>query len=299
MVNHITKIMQKTGFPAEAQAYFLDFFKSLTDYDIDFLEAMQSEYFLEHSSDADTVNRNVNKKLEEYSNSRHFDRYGFYMLFLLYCSKKLEYLYKEKGYSEELYIDLMRDLCIKNNECKKVYSVWGTFVFLWFHRHYLCTRFALGRFQFETITFGKKYEKAGIVINPNDTVYNLHIPSSGPLHENVRIDSYKKAFQFYGFKYGDKMPIVCESWLLYPESKNIYDVNSNLYSFMNDFDIISGEDCENVFPDAWRVFDMDFDGDTRKLPKKTSLQKNIVKWLESGRKIGYGYGVLIFDGEKI
>ena len=299
MKDHIQTLMKLLDFPADAQSFYIDFFEKLTPSDIDFFKAMQSEYFMEHSDNEAAVNDYVYKTLGEYACEKGFEPHGFYMLFLLYCSKKLKKYYKEKGYGEEMYINLMKDLYVKNNECKRIHKVWGTMTFLWFHRHFLGRLFALGRFQFEKIKLWEPYEKAGVALTANDTVYNIHIPALGPLNKEIRFDSYKKAFRFFGFKKGDKMPIVCESWLLYPENKNIYDVNSNLYAFMNDFDIISGGEYETAFKDAWRVFGMDFDGDTKKLPQNTSLQKNIAKWLSNGKTIGYGHGIIIFDGEKI
>ena len=299
MLDYIGKLMDETGFPSEAHDYFIEFYKRLDKSDIDFLNEMQSVYYLEKSNNADEANNYVSNQLENHAVRRNFDKYGFYMIFLLFCSQKLENLYKQKHYSKKLFIELMKDLASKNEECRQVHNAWGTFVFLWFHRHYLCTRFALGRFQYETITFEREYRKNEIVLKPTDVVYNLHIPSSGSIDEKIRMKSYKTAFDFYGLKKGDRMPIVCHSWILYPENKYIFDKHSNLYSFLNDFDIIYSGVCDNAFPNAWRVFNTDFTGDTNILPQNSSLQKNIVKWLKSGKKIGDGYGVLIFDGEKI
>ena len=70
-------------------------------------------------------------------------------------------------------------------------------------------------------------------------------------------------------------------------------------SFMKDFEIIGADEMEEAFPDAWRVFGRYFDGDTEKLPIKNDLQRNYVKWLEAGNKVGEGYGIILFDGEKI
>lgn len=300
MIDYISKLMQEIGFPTDAQDYYINLYNSLDESDFEFLNKMQSEYYLEQSDDMLSVNKYVNEALKSHAAQRHFEEYGFYMIFLLYCSQRLEKNYIQKGYKRELFIDIMKDLTFKNKECRDVYNAWGTFVFPWFHRHYLCKLFSLGRFQYETVKFEGMYKKCGVNLMPSDTVYNLHIPSSGPVDEKTRIESYKKAFGFYGFNSGDKMPIVCYSWILYPENKHIFNKKSNIYSFFNDFDIINSDVSEeNNFPDAWRVFNMDFTGDTSILPHNSSLQRNIASWLESGRKIGNGYGVIIFDGENI
>ena len=95
------------------------------------------------------------------------------------------------------------------------------------------------------------------------------------------------------------MVIICNSWLLFNENINIFDEKSNLRDFMNDFDNVQNTVCENAFPDSWRVFYRDYEGSTDGFPMDTSLQRNIAKYLAKGKKIGFGYGVLIFDGENI
>jgi len=136
-------------------------------------------------------------------------------------------------------------------------------------------------------------------LKKGDTVFAFHIPSSGSMTREMRYDSYKKAFNFF-MKHNEKyIPIVCESWLIYPNNSEFFPKDSNLYDFMNDFDILYGYENENAFPDSWRIFNMDFEGDTSVLPKETRLQANIAKYLDSGKKIGNGYGIILFDGEKI
>ena len=299
MFDYISYIMEKTGFSVDAMAYYQNLLAKQKEEDFRFLEMLQKEYFMEYSKDETLVNQSVEQKLKAYAELKHFDMYGFSMLFLLYCSERLKKIYQEKGYSDTLFFDLMKDLSSKNEECRQVKGEWGTFVFPWFHRHYLCTRFALGRFQYETIAFDRNYCFGNIKLTPGKTVYNLHIPSLGPLTEEIRKDSYQKAFYFYGFQKAELMPIVCHSWILYPENEYIFDKTSNLYNFFHDFHIIASGICENAFPNAWRVFNTDFNGNTNSLPQNTSLQKNIVHWLNSGKKIGDGYGILLFDGEKI
>ena len=239
------------------------------------------------------------KILNDISNTTGIHIYTVSFVFLMFCAKRLKENYLKNGLSEELFWDLMRDLKCKLDECYTVYKIWGTFVFGWFNRHYKMTRFALGRFQYEKIIYnGKEYQKGGIVLRPGDEVYNFHIPSMGSIDKEKRLDSYKKAFKFFA-KPGDKYIIfVCMSYLLYPDNKNIFPKNSNLYSFMEDFDIIDYGSAE-TFSDAWRIFGCTDVSDLSALPQNTELQRNYVKWLQSGKKTGGGTGVIIFDGEKI
>lgn len=64
--------------------------------------------------------------------------YTVHMTFLLACARPLRYVYKHKNFSDELYFDTMSDLKYKLFECKKMYNIWGTFVFSWFRRFFLC-----------------------------------------------------------------------------------------------------------------------------------------------------------------
>lgn len=295
MMDFIESFEEKVGFCDEAKICLTqDARKILSDnnlYEM-FLEC-EKNYF----EDDDTSY--TEKTLEKVSQISGIHIYTVDFVFLMFAAKRLKSDYAKKGLGEELYWDLMRDLKCKLDECYTVYKIWGTFVFSWFNRHYKMTRFALGRFQYEkNIYKGKEYKKGDIVLKPGDEVYNFHIPSMGSIEKKKRIESYKKAFEFFK-KPGDKYIIfLCMSYLLYPDNKNIFPKDSNLYSFMEDFDIIDF-DTEDTFSDAWRIFGCMDASDLPHLPQDTTLQKNYVKWLEGGNKTGGGTGVIIFDGEKI
>ncbi|MBQ8551783.1 MAG: hypothetical protein IJ428_03105 [Clostridia bacterium] len=112
------------------------------------------------------------------------------------------------------------------------------------------------------------------------------------------MDSYQRAHAFFKPE-GGILPIICETWLLYGANRNIFANGTNLYDFMDDFDIFRSEDNDTPFPDAWRVFYKAYDGDTSVLPRETSLQREYIKWLDAGNKVGCGIGVILFDGERI
>lgn len=67
---------------------------------------------------------------------------------------------------------------------------------------------------------------------------------------------------------------------------------------MDDFDIIGRKDVQG-FSDSWRVFGRDYSGSTEGFPRATSLQRGFADWLDAGHKTGTGYGVIVFDGERI
>ena len=286
--------MNKLDFPEEAKIYLKDKYDiSVTQVINNRLEILKSIYMNQPDD------RAVISELRKISNKINLHIYTVNLLFLIFCAESLKEKYNRLGLDEKLYWDIMSDVKYKLLECYTVYGIWGTFVFEWFHRHYLTKLFALGRFQYERVGFVFDiYEKNGIRVKRGDNVYNFHIPSSGPIPKEERIDSYKKAFDFFKDHDNRYIVLVCDSWLLYPDNKNIFPKGSNLISFFKDFTIIESESYKG-FPDAWRVFGMGFCTDTDKLPQNTTLQKNFVKWLSNGNKVGHGCGVIIFDGEKI
>ena len=228
--------------------------------------------------------------------------YTLQMMFLLACLPELYKRYNEKGIDEQIFYDTMLDLRAKLIECKDCKYVWGSFVTDWFSRFYAMTRFALGRFQFEendydgnTITYGD------YTLQKGDKVYGFHIPSHPiPLSDEVRIDSYKKAYEFYHAKNGINSPIFlcCGSWLLFKPYYDILPAKSNIRKFQDDFDIKTVNYRDN-FGDAWRVFNDKADLPVNDWPEDTSMRKALKNHFQNGGKAGSGWGVILFDGEKI
>lgn len=227
--------------------------------------------------------------------------YTIQLLFVIMCAEGLKERYRKRKIDEAVFWDSMADLRCKLLECKKVKGVWGSFVTGWFSGFFFMDRFALGRFQFEERGFeGDSYTSNGYTVNKGDTVYNFHIPSLPvPLSDEIRLDSYKRAYEFYKDRLcGKPIVFVCGSWLLYPEHINILPPQSNILKFMSDFDIYASREKEE-FTDDWRVFDGYTSLPVADWPEDSSLRRAIKAHLLSGGKMGYGNGIIIFDGEKI
>lgn len=303
MREYIQDLMEKIEFEREAQKYFLKFYDSLGEDDIQTLKKLKKRLFIGNvwGASAGRMLPALTPALEEFAKKNGMHRYSADMLFLLYCARRLQENYALTGLSEAIFYETMRDLTYKLEECKKMYGVYGTFVYSWFFRHYTMQLFQLGCFQYEKIPF--RFEdyryKDSTMIKRGEQVYNIHIPSGVHLTEQARMDSYKKLYEFVKTPETTYIPITCSSWLLYPSNRQVYPEHSNLMGFLNDFDIISSEESEEVFPDAWRVFYKEFDGDTSQLPRETTLQRRYIDWLDAGNKVGGGTGVFLFDGEKI
>lgn len=296
------ELMTKIGFDDDEILFFSDLYKGLSSSIISKLDDLKAAFFNPgESSDTKEVCNYVCEELTAISESINCHKYSLHLLFLLYCAEELKTRYLNKGLDISLYYDLLCDITYKLQECKKVHNIMGTDSFNWFHNHFLITLFALGRFQYIKGEFhsDKEYRCGDVCVKPGDPVYYIHIPSSGGMPEEERMHSYKKAYDFFGCNNGNNIILVCESWLLYPPNRFIFPENSNLMSFFNDFDIISSIEPLVPFRNAWRVFNKDYTGDTSELPRETTLQKNYIKWLEAGNQVGNGYGIIIFDGNKI
>ena len=223
-------------------------------------------------------------------------RYTVDMVFLLSCVERAKEIFEEKGISEEVFRDTMRDLNAKLEECKSVYGIWGTFVVWWYPEFFRAERFALGRLQFEKKEF--PFENYKDIVKKGDTVYNFHIPSGAPLNYESIVDSFKRAYKFFDVK--GIMPIFLSSWLIYPPHGALFREGSNLKRFYELFDILdSKEHSSNA--ELWRIFSVPFssDMDLETLPEDTSLQRSFKQFFAQGGVMGSGKGIILFDGERM
>jgi hypothetical protein len=67
---------------------------------------------------------------------------------------------------------------------------------------------------------------------------------------------------------------------------------------MDDFDITQSKDDPD-FNDKWRIFATDEKLKPEQLPADTGLRRAYVNRLKEGKPVGTGFGVIVFDGEKI
>lgn len=246
---------------------------------------------------------NMNYDFEEllYRMSRLSEKTGIHeytgnMLLLIGMSRILKEYYQAYQVEERIWYTSMLDLKWKLDECWCVYGIWGTFVPDWYAGFYQMARFALGRLQFETCGISVPYEKDGTALKKGDTVINVHIPRTGTKLDWESVHAaYQEAAEFYQNR-GVKAPIVfvCHSWLLFPRNKDVLSETSNIYRFMEDFDIVeSGEDAD--YSEVWRLFDCNYEGDVEQLPQDSSLRRGYVDWIRKQEKIGWGYGVYVYQ----
>lgn len=225
--------------------------------------------------------------------------YALDMTFLCHCFSMLPEVYEANGIPYEMFEDTAKDLLYKTRECVICLGDIGTVSVYWYWEFLALSRFAFGRLQFGRLRKfdNGHYEKNGYTIDDGDTVLDCHIPSGGPLTQEMCFDSYRKVWEFWHHLFPDNVVrIQCGTHLFYPGYRDIMGANTR--AFADNFDIIAVTEKEE-FTDAWRFLDTKDISDTDRLPKVTSLQRRFAEYIKNGGKHGSARGVLLFDGEKI
>ncbi len=261
-------------------------------------DAILNEYM--HPVANDEIRPSLNE-LAKLAEENGINVYSLNCVFLIHCAEILEGRYEEAGIDKSIYWDTMADIKYKLTECINCEEVPGIFVPDWYNGFHDMTRFAYGRFQYEMREFDEEFTTScGIKIKSGDKYVNFHIPSSGvPLTDEVRLDSYKKAYKAFKHEFNDdKVIFGCSSWLLYQKHREFLPPHLNILKFMDDFEIVSTHESDD-FSNGWRVFGKDSDLPVDQLPRNNSLQRAYADWLLAGNGAGGAFGIIVFDGEKI
>lgn len=221
------------------------------------------------------------------------------LMFLIMAEKLLE-RYKERGFSEELWLHSLRDLRYKIYECRNVHGVNGSFVSWWFPGFYKLTRFAFCRLQFEIVYLPADYTVGGKVLKKGSKAINMHIPNTGTklAHDEV-LESYKQAAEWFKGEFeGEPIVFVCNSWLLSPWHKEVLPATANLVQFFDDFKLVDTYNYSN-YNHLWLLFNKVITEDTAKLPQDSTLRRLYVERMKKGEVVSSGKGLFIYDNGKI
>lgn len=294
MRNYLNYFFQKFTYPEEACDALMCAYDA-----IDSKKSLKTEFQNLLNAYSDNMNcdfKGLLRSMKELSGKADIHEYTGHLLLVICMSKKLKDYYEQACIDEDIWFASMCDLKWKLMECKCVYDIWGTFVADWFDRFFDMTRFAIGKLQFELIPFHENYEQDGLVLTPDSTVINVHIPRTGSkLDRESQLKAYNWAAEFFGKRYQlDQIVFACHSWLLFPRNKEVLSPASNLYSFISDYDIIKQGEYED-YRGVWRLFDQNYNGKVEELPQNTSLRRAYADWIEKGQKTGWGYGVYIYE----
>ena len=207
---------------------------------------------------------------------------------ILTLAVKVKVCYDELGISEEIYFDTMSDIRIwcehNGNKGLKNYG--------WLKNHVTFELFKIGRLQFQFYECKNNsliYKKLPFTYGAK--LINIHIPAGEKLDEEKCIASIERSKEFFKFYFPeyDYELYFCESWLLFEDNRSFMDESSNIVRFMSLFDI-----CYSVKIDVQaieRIF-----GKRRilktKYPESTDLQRRAKAYILSGKRLGFGVGVI-------
>lgn len=293
-MTYIDLMMEKAGYPDESRPFCRELCGRLaadTRY-----EPLARKLLARGYTD---VEKEILDPLRSIAAGYGLSEYPVILAFYMNATELLRDRYRENGLDEELFWFAVTDYRCKMLECRERTDLWGTMAGAWHEPFFHLERFALGRLQFDLAKFDwDEYEKGGYSIRRFDECVRIHIPSAGPLTRELRLDSYRRAYAFFRerfeSRYGDAVPITCLSWLLFPGHLEMLPPDSNIVSFIGDFDI--QWDCEHeTFINAVRVFGRDWDLPPEQWPTKTALQRAYRDRMMAGKPAGAAYGAFFWN----
>ena len=290
----INTLMEKTDFPLPARAEIRRCAGMLQE------RALNGEFreLLASYGENGFSAKKTQAAVDKLAGKAGFSAYTLWLVVLISWAEQVKPEYERKGIGGELFWDTFRDLKYKVLECYEIHGIWGNFVAFWYDIFFTCDIVKLGRLEFESCRYplDEPYICGNIVVKKGDPVKSVHIPSSGePFDRETRLDAYRRAYRFFGEK---PLVCICDSWLLYPAYRELLPEDSNIRSFMDDFDLVHSRD-ETEFSDAWRLYGREYSRPASELPERTAMQRSFKKHLMAGGKTGEGFGVMVFNGEKI
>ena len=303
-LDELKRFLEKYDYPADAQEQLINQYACILSANSLCVRMDEAETAL---FSADAERGEYLKRLQGVAETIGAAGQSIPLLCMMQAAHKLREKYAQAGVVEEIWCDTMLDLRTKAMECKKldgVYGLFGTGTPLWLVNYFRLQRFALGRLQYEigqlkadVCTVG------GYTLRKGDKVLCCHIPSNGqPFDEETRLASYRAAHAFYrdafADQYGDCVPITCDSWLLFPDHVQMLGERSNIARFMQEFMLLR-VDRIKTHTNLWRIFDTVDTENAAALPGKTGLQRAYKERLLRGEDVGFGYGIFLFDGQRI
>ncbi len=236
----------------------------------------------------------VKPTLAELAGRIGVNEYELALAFFASCAGEAERRMTAQGHGIKVFTDSMRDLTIWAKMCHGYAGVWGIREFDWLARTLRAELWRLGRLQFEYETYNyADFSFGGHSVHTGDRVINVHIPADGPFPADARLASYKQARDHLGLD-----TFICDSWLLYPPQEKYLDPTSNIVSFMHEYHIVKSSRAWSLRNLRYLFGDMD-EYDVAALPRDTRLRRAFMKMIEETGDIGWGVGVLFFDGERI
>ncbi len=187
--------------------------------------------------------------------------------------------YQKRNIEDAIFEQTMKFCTRFVNEHRKIYGYYAFTWAWWFPRQLTLQEFRIGELEYE------------FVDDMERKIY-IHIPSDADMRAEYIQKSFKKYHIFLKKYYPDWIDVdwYCESWMLSPALKQLLPETSNILMFQKLFD------TEFVDYESMAVLDWVYPGqkaDLSELSENTLLQRNMKKFLLSGKKVGWAKGRLI------
>ena len=190
-------------------------------------------------------------------------------------AKKSHDLYRRIKLSDEIFFDSFKRIGEDAREYLKETGNTGIYDYHFIANHVRGSVIRLGAFEYG---YGKYCGKKAIYV---------HVPQNACMSRPERENSYALARKCFG-----KHPIIADSWLLYPEHKNMLSEDSSILDFISDFNIVSVNESHD-YKELFHIFGRGADySNPSNLPEDTLLQKMYVRRIKEKQPIGSAVGVL-------
>ncbi|AHM57893.1 carbohydrate ABC transporter substrate-bindin g protein, CUT1 family (plasmid) [Peptoclostridium acidaminophilum DSM 3953] len=219
------------------------------------------------------------------------------LMILIFKMVELSDTYKEKGLPENVILDTLSDVTLRQRLYKMMHGKLGLSDedIMWLKRIYQLKIFKLGALQFEITDMkyvkwkGIKYiEGVSELIPEGVPTLNVHIRRGVDFSRDAVDSSFQRAESFFAehFPGHDFVAYTCNSWMLYPGNEAFLAPTSNILDFAARFQLI-GEATDKdmaikyIYFKRYRY--------KKDYPQETSLQRKV---LGSFNKLGAGCGII-------
>ncbi len=265
---------------------------------LDFDDDVKVEALNYISNEYTIISKMAEKAMEDWENYliNLKNPYTGFMI-LIYKIVDLDVMYKEKELPEDVFLDTLSDLILRQKMYFKQYNQLGLSEedMCWLKHIYYLNIFKLGALQYEIANMS--YLECPDDIGLDETkkrlpegspIFKIHIRRNVDLSEEEVDKSFDLSKQFFKTYYPEYeyLAYTCNSWMLYSKNSLLLSPQSNILNFSNRFELI----CETQRKDMAikYIFGRDYEN-IEDYPQETSLQRNALKHLDI---LGVGYGVI-------
>lgn len=188
------------------------------------------------------------------------------------------------GIPDEISIDTLSDLGVHLRHHHRMFDSFGFLEAAWMGLHFAGNLYRLGRLQFELGSWRVPvHESASCPLADGEPILDVHIPDIGPFGPDACDESIARAREFFPrfFPDFDYRAFGCWSWLLDPQLAEYLSPESNIMRFQKRFEPVKTAQ-QHDGPAVMFVFRMHPDTPIEDLPQRTSLERAVVRHIQSG-----------------